>query len=401
MQEPEIGFTETNDGSVKESIFTQGEKEKPDLGRPEVHESGPEQFTFKSGKKDKRKGKKPKGALVSDASTPRKPSLERALGVEPIQEAQPASKEPDSTASAASIPHTEQPIEEMPTSDETSLEENYRPAAIEPNLANDVEYSERESQRTDALGDATRSLETVQALKADTIDPATIALPTDEVKEHSIQPDVPAEADISGVPKEVSTRKLDEGSTFEEKDSGRPSDIDFAASVAAGLQGSGFDPDIAINDPTFHRSPSRSRALEEPDYNELPLQASRRSSRRSSRRQSRSASIDPTSRGRTAETTEGKPPPSNDNEFAAVLAAGLQGSGFDPDIVRDDVAYSQRRPEPFRAADDDEPEGFSEYHRRTKRVRPVRQDQSQSPPGRSLVTITKGLGMCNPSKLIP
>lgn len=112
-------------------------------------------------------------------------------------------------------------------------------------------------------------------------------------------------------------------------------DVELAAASAAALHESGFDAAMVLDDPVFSRPSSRARGLEEPDFDDFPQHASRKGSRRGSRRQSRAQSVD-----RGVEGHENVHPsghgPIDDNEFAAVLAAGLHQAGFNPDEHIDD-----------------------------------------------------------------
>lgn len=135
-----------------------------------------------------------------------------------------------------------------------------------------------------------------------------------------------------------------------------------------------------LADPIFSRPSSRSGALDEPTYDELPLQDSRQPSRRGSRRASRQASFDTTTREQASRVVEpsSRPPPVDDKEFAAVLAAGLSGAGFDPNIVREDKMYSERLP-PGQILEDED-QGFSELHRRQTRGSSGKRSRTASPP---------------------
>lgn len=125
------------------------------------------------------------------------------------------------------------------------------------------------------------------------------------------------------------------------------------ASVASESKGSAFEPATILLDPVFSRPSSRSGVLEEATFDELPLQASRMSSRHGSRRASRRNSTHVVESNEAADMKE-KPPQANDADFAAALTAGLQGAGFNPDMVQDRQLEHN--------VDADEPE-FTEYHR--------------------------------------
>jgi hypothetical protein len=109
-------------------------------------------------------------------------------------------------------------------------------------------------------------------------------------------------------------------------------DIELAAAAAAGLKSSGFDEDMVLNDPVFSRPSSRAGGLEEPDFDDFPQHASRKNSQRNSRRGSRAQSME---RGEDAKRELGQEK-IGDDEFAAIVTAGLHGAGFNPDRVTND-----------------------------------------------------------------
>jgi hypothetical protein len=323
-------------------------------------EEEPDYFTIKKGKKDKKKSKKNNGASVSSTSTPR--------GLSPLRYMQ----EPE--------PSTLQAITPSPTVEPASIAlpadelDDFEPPLAEPPLHHHNRLPEYFTPET--------AREATETGVSSAGHPFATAQTSDELQEsHSafIESSVPREATAMVEPSRMAVPQAAESP---------PPGVDFAATIAAGLQDSGFDPNMVIGDPEFHRPPSRSRALEEPDYDELPLQASRRSSRRGSRRQSRSTSVDATAQRdsdpKLDHPSEGRPPPTDDKEFAAVLAAGLQGSGFDPDIVREDVAYSQKRSLSPSEKLEDEPEGFSMLHQRPRKGRKGKRELTSTPPSESV-----------------
>ncbi|THZ21812.1 hypothetical protein D6C89_06423 [Aureobasidium pullulans] len=107
-----------------------------------------------------------------------------------------------------------------------------------------------------------------------------------------------------------------------------PQDIDFAATLAAGLQDSGFDPNLVIDDPVFHRRASPA-SVGEADPGEVTFTTTRRSKRNS--RDSRTVSpplvtSQEESMVPVTEPTGG----TADDGFADALTAGLVASGFAP-----------------------------------------------------------------------
>ncbi|KAI9812006.1 MAG: hypothetical protein M1827_004898 [Pycnora praestabilis] len=87
-------------------------------------------------------------------------------------------------------------------------------------------------------------------------------------------------------------------------------DRGFSATLAAGLEGTGFDPSIVMNDPSYRERASPSGSEQYPPGKE---------------------------RHSPGLGTFG-----DDLEFAATLAAGLEDTGFDPSIVIDNPSYRRR-----------------------------------------------------------
>ncbi|KAF2664593.1 hypothetical protein BT63DRAFT_443657 [Microthyrium microscopicum] len=79
-----------------------------------------------------------------------------------------------------------------------------------------------------------------------------------------------------------------------------------------------------LSDKAFSRPSSRAGVLEEPDFDDFPQHASRKSSRRGSRRQSRAQS-----RERAMDLDEPQPVSMAEDEFAAAVSTGLLGAGFE------------------------------------------------------------------------
>ncbi|KAI9679699.1 MAG: hypothetical protein M1822_007305 [Bathelium mastoideum] len=104
-----------------------------------------------------------------------------------------------------------------------------------------------------------------------------------------------------------------------------PHDVDFAATVAAGLQESGFDPNLAIDDPSFHRRSSPPNAGPEADPEEVAPPAN-------GRKKNRLRSISPP-KDFQYQSTEGvqahDASASGDKAFDDAVTAGLSGAGFD------------------------------------------------------------------------
>lgn len=106
-------------------------------------------------------------------------------------------------------------------------------------------------------------------------------------------------------------------------------DIDFAATLAAGLQDSGFDPVLVIDDPVFHRRASPT-SVGEADPGEVTSTTTRRPRKNSSKSRVASPTQDAPKDSPAAEPAVENP--SND-DFSDALTAGLLASGFAPDAL--------------------------------------------------------------------
>jgi hypothetical protein len=108
-------------------------------------------------------------------------------------------------------------------------------------------------------------------------------------------------------------------------------DIDFAATLAAGLKDSGFDPSLVIDNPVFHRRASPT-SVGEVDPEEITSTTTRRPKRSGSH--SRAAS--PTQTGPKELSGVGgfhSTKKSSKDDFSDALTAGLLASGFAPDAL--------------------------------------------------------------------
>ena len=119
-------------------------------------------------------------------------------------------------------------------------------------------------------------------------------------------------------------------------------DVDFAATVAAGLQDSGFNPDLAIDDPSFHRRASPPNAGPEADPEEVgpPISRRRKDGRRSASPQDFQTDPMETVRADDAE-------PSRDHTFDDAVAAGLSGAGFDAAVAHANSNVQEAEQEDF------------------------------------------------------
>ncbi|KAG9693818.1 hypothetical protein KCU95_g3451, partial [Aureobasidium melanogenum] len=125
-------------------------------------------------------------------------------------------------------------------------------------------------------------------------------------------------------------------------------DIDFAATLAAGLQDSGFDPSLVIDDPVFHRRASPT-SVGEADPEEITTTTTRRPKRNSDQSGSASSAQDISRDLPVTESTQPAEESTND-DFSDTLTAGLIASGFAPDALTSlsaDTKAPQAEPEEF------------------------------------------------------
>ncbi|KAH0369901.1 hypothetical protein KCU65_g2990, partial [Aureobasidium melanogenum] len=125
-------------------------------------------------------------------------------------------------------------------------------------------------------------------------------------------------------------------------------DIDFAATLAAGLQDSGFDPSLVIDDPVFHRRASPT-SVGEADPGEVSTPTTRRPKRSSGQSGHASPVQDISTEPPAAESSQPAERSNNDG-FSDALTAGLIASGFAPDALTSlstDTRDAQAEPEEF------------------------------------------------------
>lgn len=132
-------------------------------------------------------------------------------------------------------------------------------------------------------------------------------------------------------------------------------DIDFAATLAAGLADSGFDPSLVVDDPIFHRRASPPGMAEADPEEAYPAATKKKGKKAKASRTTDQAKSDSlgTEFGKQAQpdsetNTEGA---ANDDEFSAALSAGLAVSGFASNVFNDRPLDESARV--------DEPEDFS------------------------------------------
>ncbi|KAK3075400.1 hypothetical protein LTR53_001331 [Teratosphaeriaceae sp. CCFEE 6253] len=147
-------------------------------------------------------------------------------------------------------------------------------------------------------------------------------------------------------------------------------DIDFAATLAAGLADSGFSPDLVVNDSTFHRRASPPGVLPEADPEEVSSSATMK--RRKKDKKGRRLDV-------PAWTAESAPDQDENPEvekserfqadqpitgFDADIAGTLQQSGFGPDLLERAMS-TQGTPAPG-ALEDDAALSFATARRKKK-----------------------------------
>ncbi|KAK3619320.1 hypothetical protein LTR22_026022, partial [Elasticomyces elasticus] len=120
----------------------------------------------------------------------------------------------------------------------------------------------------------------------------------------------------------------------------RVPDIDFAATLAAGLADSGFDPDLVVNDATFHRRASPPATQPEADPEEIFTTTSKRKKKGKQAKRLEAQDWTPEPRSEQAteegftENNESRMPDQPQEGFDSDVAHSLQQSGFDPMLLQ-------------------------------------------------------------------
>ncbi|KAI7217823.1 hypothetical protein KC333_g3975 [Hortaea werneckii] len=156
-------------------------------------------------------------------------------------------------------------------------------------------------------------------------------------------------------------------------------DIDFAATLAAGLADSGFDPDLVVNDPNYHRRASPPASTAEADPKEVSAATT---TKRGKKAEKENAVLEST--GETTPATndrEGGPGASRE-DLDAAIAQSLQTAGFDPSVLsraspsNDNYTFNEVGEDP----------SFSFTTSNKKKKRKGRQNANESEQSRSLET---------------
>lgn len=150
------------------------------------------------------------------------------------------------------------------------------------------------------------------------------------------------------------TALVHDGSKEQAVDPRPTQDIDFAATLAAGLADSGFNPNMVVDDPVFHRRSSPPGTVAEADPEEVftTTTAKRGKKAKKGRKGQTFTEEQPVEEGVPRDAfgnTEEQPI----NDFDATLAQSLQGAGFDPAVLQRAISPSDGTP--MNEAVDDEP----------------------------------------------
>ncbi|KAK5712601.1 hypothetical protein LTR17_017916 [Elasticomyces elasticus] len=150
----------------------------------------------------------------------------------------------------------------------------------------------------------------------------------------------------------------------------RVPDIDFAATLAAGLADSGFDPDLVVNDATFHRRASPPATQPEADPEEVFTTTSKRKKKgkQAKRLEAQDWTPEPQSEQATeksfTENDESRMPDQPQEGFDSDVAHSLEQSGFDSLLLQQ--AMSSRGAMSNDVTEDDNGISFSTSRRAKK-----------------------------------
>ncbi|KAH9822050.1 microtubule-associated protein futsch-like [Teratosphaeria destructans] len=125
-------------------------------------------------------------------------------------------------------------------------------------------------------------------------------------------------------------------------------DIDFAATLAAGLADSGFNPDLVVNDPAFHRRASAPGQVAEADPDEVFETTTKRRGKKSSaeslqveRAGEQSTDLPPSAD--PIDPREDVPQSGDHNDLNSAIADSLRGAGFDPNLLDQAMASNNNK----------------------------------------------------------
>jgi len=298
----------------------------PDAAETPLEEDDPwGSISSKKSKKDKKQSKKSKAGD------------EDAIGYQ-------------STAPMVADDNVDRSVTEDNTPDETRTQDVPAQRSTEaPNKEVDILETGLESTtQTPAIElaqDQEQHVEHVPRNPADSSDPVTVS----------------GEPTASEIP-HVDTKNIDEAKANDAKDvdqfadpvtSDRPEqDIDFAATLAAGLADSGFDPNLVVDDPVFHRRASPSSGAAEADPEEIFTTSSKK--KKGKGKKTQGAMPDEHT---IAEAVVPAP-----DDFDLALSQGLQDSGFDPSLLA-----GAGSPAPADIKDDEDEFSFTKSNKKKKK----------------------------------
>nr|POF27663.1 hypothetical protein CFP56_71472 [Quercus suber] len=235
-------------------------------------------------------------------------------------------------------------------------------ALSEADLAwdNQIQPAESRKQRDESNDDGSN----FQSAPTSSVEDSTIHL---EQNESSLR------AEGNGQERELDSRRAGSQHTDENrKDSSEATvvqshDIDFAATLAAGLADSGFDPNLVIDDANFHRRTSPPRAVAEADPEEtftLPLKKNKKG-KRAKRLQADADIEESVESGNIAMGSTNTPEAATD-DFDGVLSQALSESGFDPAILQQVPSSGTDSPQTIEDAESDVQKSLSNRNKGKK-----------------------------------
>ncbi|KAH0356810.1 hypothetical protein KCU81_g131, partial [Aureobasidium melanogenum] len=303
----------------------------------------------KKSKKEKRKAKKLQN-LEDDLPS-------ESIKQEPVVE--PAMAE---EAKGISAPPTSQATESVPSGAEPE-------SVVDPDANDDWSFSrklskkeKRKNKKASIIDELPKGIEPVAMTEnASEVQNAHSSDQTSENSDVKLDPtecgreETSSAGDIIAVEDASSEPAIQENEAAPTKDKEPAStfvnvsqDIDFAATLAAGLQDSGFDPSLVIDDPVFHRRASPT-SVGEADPGEVTTTTKRRS-KKSTGQSGHASPLQDVSREppsiETSQPTEG----STNDDFSDALTASLIASGFAPNALANlspDIKDAQAEPEEF------------------------------------------------------
>ncbi|KAM0704023.1 hypothetical protein Q7P35_008255 [Cladosporium inversicolor] len=178
-------------------------------------------------------------------------------------------------------------------------------------------------------------------------------------------------------PSDVKTKNVDEAEpdqATEATESADPvisdkpaQDIDFAATLAAGLADSGFDPALVVEDPVFHRRASPPAGVAEADPEEIVTTLSKKKKGKGKKKLDQMVD-------EPAIADASTPAVSAPDDFDAALSQGLQDSGFDPLLLA-----NASSPTNVDIKDDEDEFSFTNSNKKKKKGKKAMADAEDAP----------------------